>query len=326
MPVHDDPLPSLGEIEAAAALIRGHVPPTACQSWPLLNQAAGLDVWVKHENHTPVGAFKVRGGMVYLDELLRHHPGTRGVVAASTGNHGQSIAWSARRQGLRAVIVVPRGNNPGKNAAMRALGAELVEHGAEFQEALEHSRVLAEAEGLHPVPSFHPWLVRGVATYALEFFRDAPPLDAVFVPVGLGSGICGVIAARRALGLRTRVMGVVSAQAPAYALSFQEKRLITQSSRTQVAEGVACARPDAMALDCLLRHADGMVAVDDEDALLAMRELLESTHNLIEGAAALPWAALKKLRSQFQGQRVGLIFSGGNADLRTLRRVLREDG
>lgn len=321
----DDPgnvLPSLAEIEAAAALIRPLVPPTPCLTWPLLSRAAGAEVWVKHENHTPVGAFKVRGGIVYLDELKRRHPDTPCVVAASTGNHGQSIAWSARRQGLPARIVVPRGNNPGKNAAMQALGAEVVEHGAEFQEALEFSRDWAAAQGWHAVPSFHPWLVRGVATYALEWFRDAPPLDAVLVPIGLGSGLCGVLAARAALGLRTRVIGVVSAQAPAYALSYQAKRLVTQSSRTQVAEGVACARPHEAALECLLRHADDVVTVEDEEALSAMRELLEGTHNLAEGAAALPWAALKQRRETFAGQRVGLVLSGGNADLRTLRRAL----
>ena len=205
-------------------------------------------MWVKHENHSPVGAFKVRGGLVYLDELLKQQPEVPGIIAASTGNHGQSIAFAAKHRGVRAVIVVPHGNNPEKNAAMRALGADLVEHGGEFQEALEHSRELARSQGLHPVPSFHPWLVRGVATYALEFFRAARELDVVFVPIGLGSGACGVVAAREALGLKTRVIGVVSALAPAYALSFRQRRLVTQSSATRVAEGVACSTPDELAL------------------------------------------------------------------------------
>ncbi len=317
-------LPTLAEIEAAAEWIRPHVPRTPSHTWPLLSAAVGAEVWVKHENHTPMGAFKLRGGIVYLAELKRRQPDLRGVVAASTGNHGQSIAWSARRLGLRAVIVVPRGNNPDKNAAMRVLGAELVEHGREFQEALEHSRQLAAAEGLHAVPSFHPWLVRGVATYALEFFLDAPPLEAVFVPVGLGSGFCGVVAACEALGLPTRVIGVVSAQAPAYALSFQQKRLVTQPSQTRVAEGVACARPDEDALELMLRHAADMVAIDDAEALVAMRELLEATHNLAEGAAVLPWAALKQRRGGFPaGSRVGLVMSGGNAALTTLEQALR---
>lgn len=316
-------LPTLHDIEAAAALIRPFVPPTPAQAWPLLSSAAGMEVWVKHENHTPVGAFKVRGGLVYLDELLRAEPEVPGVVAASTGNHGQSIAWSARRHGRRAVIVVPRGNNPDKNAAMRALGAELVEHGREFQEALEHSRELAGREGLHPVPSFHPWLVRGVATAALEFFRDAPPLDAVFVPIGLGSGFCGLAAARRALGLNTRLIGVVSAHAPAYALSFSQGELITQPSQTQVAEGVACSTPNAEALTLIRAHADAIVTVTDDEALAAMRELIEATHNLAEGAGALAWAALKKTRDAWQGARVGCMLTGGNASLGLLAKALQ---
>jgi threonine dehydratase len=280
-------------------------------------------VWLKHENHTPLGAFKVRGGLVYLDELLRGAPGTAGVIAASTGNHGQSIAWNARRRGLRAVIVVPKGNNPDKNAAMRALGAELVEHGREFQEALEHSRELAEREGLHAVPSFHPWLVRGVATYALESFRQAPSLDVVYVPIGLGSGFCGVAAAREALGLRTRLVGVVSASAPAYALSFREGRLLTQGSTTRVAEGVACSTPNPLALEWIREHAEDVVTISDEEALAAMRDLMKGTHNLAEGAGALAFAAVQKSRAQLQGQRVGCVLSGGNASLGLVAEALR---
>lgn len=316
------PLPSLDEIEAAAERIRPFVPPTPAHPWPLLSAAAGAEVWVKHENHTPVGAFKVRGGLIYLDELRRAEPEVRGVIAASTGNHGQSIAWAAGQHGLRAVIVVPRGNNPDKNTAMRALGAELVEHGREFQEALEYSRELARAEGLHAVPSFHPWLVRGVATGALELFRTTPPLDAVFVPIGLGSGFCGLAAARQALGLSTRLIGVVSAHAPAYARSFAEGRRLTQASTTTVAEGVACSTPNADALELVRVHADAIVTVTDDEALSAMRELLEATHNLAEGAGALAWAALKKTRAQWRGARVACMLSGGNASLDLLRRAL----
>lgn len=316
------PLPSLSEIEAAAERIRPFVPPTPAHPWPLLSAAAGAEVWIKHENHTPVGAFKVRGGLIYLDELRRAEPEVRGVIAASTGNHGQSIAWAAGQHGLRAVIVVPRDNNPDKNTAMRALGAELVEHGREFQEALEHSRELARAEGLHAVPSFHPWLVRGVATGALELFRTTPPLDAVFVPIGLGSGFCGLAAARQALGLSTRLIGVVSAHAPAYARSFHEGQLITQTSTTTVAEGVACSTPNADALELVRAHADDIITVTDDEALSAMRELLEATHNLAEGAGALAWAALKKTRAQWRGARVACMLSGGNASLDLLRRAL----
>lgn len=315
-------LPALAEIESAADLIRGQVPRTPTHRWPLLSEAAGAEVWVKHENHTPVGAFKVRGGLVYVDELLKADPTVQGVIAASTGNHGQSIVWSARRRGLRAVIVVPQGNNSDKNAAMRSLGGELVEHGREFQEALEFSRELAQREGLHPVPSFHSWLVRGVATYGMEFFQDAPPLEAVFVPIGLGSGLCGVAAARQALGLSTRIIGVVSAHAPAYALSFAQKQLVTQPSETRVAEGVACSTPHAEALELVWQHADAVVTVTDEEALMAMKELLGATHNLAEGAAALSWAALKKTRDQWRGRRVGCVMSGGNASLELMGRAL----
>ncbi len=306
------------------ALIRDQVPRTPSYCWPLLGAEVGAEVWVKHENHTPVGAFKVRGGLVYMDELRRAEPEVQGVIAASTGNHGQSIVWSARRQGLRPVIVVPTGNNPDKNAAMRSLGGELVEHGREFQEALEFSVALARKEGLHPVPSFHPWLVRGVATYGLEFFQDAPALAAVFVPIGLGSGICGVAAAREALGLSTRLIGVVSAHAPAYALSFEQRRLVTQSSQTRVAEGVACSTPNALALEWIWRYVDEVVTVTDEEALAAMRDLLLATHQLAEGSAALSWAALKKTAARWQGQRVGCVMSGGNASLELLQQALQQ--
>lgn len=315
-------LPTLGEIEAAAALIRPLVPETPCYSWPLLNEAAGCDVWIKHENHSPVGAFKVRGGLVYLDELLKQQPDVPGIIAASTGNHGQSIAFAARHRGVRAVIVVPKGNNPEKNNAMRALGADLAEHGREFQEALERSRELARNEGLHPVPSFHPWLVRGVATYAIEMFRTATDLDVVFVPIGLGSGACGIIAAREALGLKTRVIGVVSAHAPAYALSFQQRRLVTRPSATRVAEGVACSTPDGLALDWLTRHLEDIVTVTDDEALDAMRELFIATHNAAEGAGSLAWAAIRKRRDSLRGLRVGCVLSGGNASLRLFAEAI----
>jgi threonine dehydratase len=315
-------LPSLTGIQSAAELIRPHIPPTPCYAWPLLQESTGCEVWVKHENHTPLGAFKVRGGMVYLDELLKAEPDTPGVIAASTGNHGQSIAWNARQRGLRAVIVVPKGNNPDKNAAMRSLGAELIEHGSEFQEALEHSCALATRQGLHAVPSFHPWLVRGVATYALEFFQSAPPLDAVYVPIGLGSGFCGVAAAREALGLKTRLIGVVSAQAPAYALSFQQQKKVIQISTTRVAEGVACSTPNELALEWVMRYADDLVTITDAEALTAMRDLIQATHNLAEGAGALAYAAIKKHQPALKGQRVGCILSGGNASLTLLSQAI----
>lgn len=317
-----DALPTLSEIESAKALIRPHVRETPTYRWPLLEAELGVEVWVKHENHTPVGAFKIRGGLVYLDELKRAEPNVPGVIAATTGNHGQSIAYAARESGIRAVIVVPHGNNPEKNAAMRSLGAELVEHGNEFQEALEYSRELASRDGLHPVPSFHPWLVRGVATYGLELFRSVADLDAVFVPIGLGSGFCGLAAAREALGLKTELVGVVSEHAPAYALSFRQDEFIEVPSRTRVAEGVACKTPNRDALGQIRRHAREIVTVSDDEALAAMGDLLRCTHNLAEGSGALAWAALKKHRHEWQGRRVAVILSGGNASTALMREVM----
>ncbi len=316
-----EPLPTLPEIEAARALIRPHVRETPTYHWPLLEAGLGCELWIKHENHTPVGAFKIRGGLVYLDELKRQQPAVPGVIAATTGNHGQSIAFAAREKGLRAVIVVPHGNNPEKNAAMRSLGAELVEHGEQFQEALEFSRELAEKEGLHAVPSFHPWLVRGVATYGLELFRSVADLDVVFVPIGLGSGFCGLAAARDPLGLKTKLVGVVSEHAPAYAMSFRQGEFIEQSSTTRVAEGVACKTPNKDALNHVIKHAHDIVTVSDEEAVSAIRELLTATHNLAEGAGALAYAALKKHRDSWKGLRVACILTGGNASMSLVREA-----
>ncbi len=317
-----EPLPTLPEIEAARALIRPHVRETPTYHWPLLEAGLGCELWIKHENHTPVGAFKIRGGLVYLDELKRQQPAVPGVIAATTGNHGQSIAFAAREKGLRAVIVVPHGNNPEKNAAMRSLGAELVEHGEQFQEALEFSRELAEKEGLHAVPSFHPWLVRGVATYGLELFRSVADLDVVFVPIGLGSGFCGLAAARDALGLKTKLVGVVSEHAPAYAMSFRQGEFIEQSSTTRVAEGVACKTPNKDALNHVIKHAHDIVTVSDEEAVSAIRELLTATHNLAEGAGSLAYAALKKRRDSWQGRRIACILTGGNASMSLVREAM----
>lgn len=317
------PLPTLSEVEAAKLLIRPHIRETPTYRWPLLENGLGCELWLKYENHTPVGAFKIRGGLVYMNELKRAEPGVRGVIAATTGNHGQSIAFAAKLNGLRAVIVVPHGNNPEKNTAMRSLGAELIEHGREFQEALEFSRELAAKEDLHAVPSFHSWLVRGVATYALELFHTVADLDAVFVPIGLGSGFCGVASVREALGLKTKIIGVVSEHAPAYALSFQRRQFVEQSSTTRVAEGVACKTPNKDALQHIMQHAHEIVTVNDDEAVAAMREIIQATHNIAEGAGALAYAALKKHREQWQGKRVACVLTGGNASMGILREVLQ---
>ncbi len=321
----DPQLPTLAEIESAALLIRSHVPETPTRSWPLLNQISSAEVWLKHENLTPVGAFKIRGGLVYLEHLLRQQPNLKGVIAASTGNHGQSISFAAKLLGLKAVIVVPRGNNAEKNAAMRALGAELVEHGDEFQDALDHAHELSSRESLHFVPSFHPLLVCGVATYGMELFRAVPNLDVVFVPIGLGSGFCGLAAARQALGLDVALVGVVSAQAPAYHESWLNQRMVEHPSTTRVAEGVACRKPDEAALSLVLRHAHDVVTVSDSQALESMREIIQATHHLPEGSGALAWAAFKKQAHQWQGARVACVLSGGNVSLEVLRTCLTEN-
>jgi threonine dehydratase len=315
-------LPTLRQIEDAITLIRPHIRETPTYRWPLLEADLSGELWLKHENHTPVGAFKLRGGLTYFEQLRQIQPDCLGVIAATTGNHGQSIAFAARLHGLRAIIVVPHGNNPEKNRAMQSLGAELIEHGSEFQEALEFSRHLAFQKNLHAVPSFHPWLVRGVATYGMELFRSVANLDAVFVPIGLGSGFCGVVAAREALGLKTKIIGVVSEHAPAYALSFQQRHWIEQPSTTQIAEGVACKTPNPEALAQVMTYAHEIVTVNDDETLLAMREILQATHNVAEGAGALAFAALKKHRAQWQNQRVACILTGGNASMEVLQRSM----
>jgi threonine dehydratase len=313
---------SLNEIEAAAALVHAAMPPTAQYAWPLLSRHTGCETWVKHENHTPTGAFKVRGGLVYMDRLKRRSPHTSGVVSATRGNHGQSIALAAARNGIAATIVVPHGNSVEKNAAMRAFGAELVEAGSDFDAAREAAMKLADERGLAMVPSFHRDLVAGVASYALELFRTAPPLDTVYVPIGLGSGICGTIAVRDALGLEAKVVGVVSTEAPAYALSFAAGKVVATNSADTMADGMAVRGPDAEALEVILKGADRVVQVSDAEIGTAMRAYYEDTHQLTEGAGAAALAALLQERERLAGKRVGLILSGGNIDRPVYLRTL----
>jgi threonine dehydratase len=310
------------DLEAAAALIGRFVPPTPQYAWPLLERHAGCRVWVKHENHTPVGSFKVRGGIVYLHDLFKRQPDCPGAMAATRGNHGQSVAFAARQFGKPAVVVVPHGNSVEKNAAMEALGARLVVHGHDFQAALEHAHGLAEREQLHFVPSFHPLLVQGVGVYALELFRAAPDLDAVYVPIGLGSGICGTIAARNALNLRTQVIGVVAEQAPCYALSFAEKRPVATERSDTLADGMACRTPVAEAVDFINRWAERVVTVSEDAIAAAMRLYFTATHQVAEGAGAAPLAALLKEREAMRGRNVALILSGGNVDADVYRGLL----
>lgn len=304
-------LPSLEEIHNAMLLVRTVMPPTPQYSWPLLNARAGAEVWVKHENHSPVGAFKLRGALVYLDWMKKNQPSVKSVIAATRGNHGQGVALAASRLGLTSVIVVPHGNSRKKNRAMQSLGAELIEHGEDFQAALEHSRSLAETRGLHPVPSFHSLLVHGTATYALEFLRGTPELDAVYVPIGLGSSICGMISVRNALGLKTKIIGVVAEDAPAYALSFREKKAISATANSRLADGLSCRVPVPEALGTILSDVDHIVEVSEMEIAAAMRAYYEDTHNVAEGAAAAGLAAVLKER---RGGRIGVVLTGGNVD------------
>lgn len=307
-------LPDFDELDAAAAAVHRVIPPTPQIRWPLLCARSGAEVWVKHENHTQVGAFKLRGGIVYMEELMRREPHVRGVIAATVGNHGQSVAFAAARAGLRAVIVVPHGNGVEKNAAMRGLGAELIEHGRDFQAAYEHAAGLAESERLHFVRSFDRALVAGVASYALELFRGAPELETVYVPIGLGSGICGTLAARDALGLKTEIVGVVAAGAPAYALSFAAGRPVATDSVETIADGIACRAPDPDAFEIIRAGAARIVTVTDDEIRAAMGHLFTDTHNVAEGAGAAALAALLQEGSRMRGRRMAVILSGGNID------------
>jgi len=316
------PLPGLSEIESIAEEICSVVPATPQVSWPLLNARAGCELWVKHENHTAIGSFKIRGALNYVNQLLAREPRVPGVIAATRGNFGQAVAFAAARRGIPATIVVPRGNSAEKNMAMRALGAELLEHGEDFQAALVRSRELAAERRLHWVPSFHRDLVWGNAVSALDFLRRTPALDLVYAPIGLGSGVCALIAARDALRLATRVVGVVSEQAPAYALSFEAGRVIAAAASTRIADGMACSTPDAEALEHLLRGTDRVARVSDEQTEAAMRAYFRDTHNVAEGAAGAALAAILGEAAVVRGRRVGVVLTGGNVDSGTFARVL----
>ncbi|WP_347311026.1 threonine dehydratase [Defluviimonas sp. SAOS-178_SWC] len=313
---------TLDELEAAARLVHQHMDPTPQYEWPLLSSATGAGVWVKHENHGPIGAFKARGAITFIDWLRRAHPDCPGIITATRGNHGQAQARAATRAGLRAVVYVPKGNSVEKNAAMRAFGADLREHGEDFDTAKDEAMRAAAAEGLFPVPPFHRELVRGVATYALEFFRAAPPLDAVYVPIGCGSGICGVIAARDALGLATEVIGVVSAEAAGAKLSVEAGRLTETNAARTFADGMAVRVPVQAALDIYGPGAARIVAVGEDEIAAAVRLCFTATHNVAEGAGAAALAALMQEKGAMRGRRVGLILSGGNIDTDWFRTIL----
>jgi threonine dehydratase len=310
---------SLSELHEAKALIHQTFPGTPQYAWPLLAARAGTEVWVKHENHTPTGAFKLRGGLVYAERLARERDGVRGIVSATRGNHGQSLAYAGRRYGVPVTVVVPHGNSVEKNAAMRALGARLIEHGADFEDAREHAAALASSEGLEFAPSFARDLVLGVATWALELFEAAPPLDALYVPIGLGSGICGAIRARDLLGLATEIVGVQSTGADPYARSLAAGHLVALNRAETLADGMAVRQPDAEAFGLIQAGAARIVTVSDNAIAAAIRAYWTDTHNLTEGAGAAPLAALLQERERMAGKRVGLVISGGNIDLDLFR-------
>jgi threonine dehydratase len=323
-------LPSLTQILEAQTVVYRHMPPTPQYTWPLLNQRLGsenpveapVEAWIKHENHSPVGAFKLRGALVYMDWLKQTQPGLAGVVAATRGNHGQGVAMAARLSGLKAVIVAPHGNSREKNSAMAAQGAELVQHGQDFQESLEFARTLAVERGYTMIDSFHERLVMGTSTYALEFLQSAPPLDTVYVPIGLGSSISGVSAARNALELKTEIVGVVATASPSYALSFKQRKVIEAPSLTRIADGLACRTPNAQAMEVIWDNVARIVEVTDDEIANAMRAYYEDTHNLAEGAGAAALAGALKEKELHAGKRIGIVLTGGNVDRDAYAAVL----
>jgi threonine dehydratase len=313
---------NLNELETAAAIVRSLVPPTPAYAWPLLREATGVHVLVKHENHTPTGSFKARGGLVYVEALRRSERLPPGLVTATRGNHGQSVAIAARANGIPAVIVVPEGNSAEKNAAMRAFGGEIVVAGRDFDESRAAAAAIQKERGYHLVPAFHPELVKGVATCALELFSAARDLDAVYVPIGMGSGICALITVRDLFGLKTQIIGVVAANAPAFALSFEAGQPVPTPTARTFADGIACRDPQAAPLDIILRGAARIVRVSEDEIAETVRLYYTATHNLAEGAGAAPLAALMQEREGLAGKRTAVILTGGNIDMAVFREIL----
>jgi threonine dehydratase len=316
-------LPTIDQVRNAQELVYSVMPPTPQMVWPLLCERLGTEVWIKHENHTPIAAFKARTAVVYAAELFRDSSGITGLVTATRGNHGQSVALAARRFEVSAHVVVPRGNSAEKNAAMRAQGADLIEFGDDYQASKEHAQKLAAENGWHFVPSYHANIVKGVATYWLEFFSAVADVDVVYVPIGQGSGICSCVAVRNGLNLKTKIIGVVAEGAPAYALSFAAGRKVSAPVTTQLADGMACRVPDDDSLAVVLQHVDHVVQVSEEEIRQAMKTIFIDTHNVAEGAGAAGFAAALKEKGSLKGKRVGLVITGGNVDHDVFARVLQ---
>ncbi len=312
----------LTELEQAATIVHRHIRPTPQYNWPQLCSLSGCDVWVKHENHTPTTAFKVRGGVHIINRLLASERPPAGIISATRGNHGQSLAWAGRQAGLPVTIVVPECNNPDQNRAIRSWGAELIIHGRDFEAARQHAGQLEQQRGLRSIAPFERDLVLGVASYALEFFSAVSELDRIYVPVGMGSGICGLIRTRDLLGLKTEIVGVVAEGAPAFSLSFRAGHIVSTDNADTIADGVATRAPMAEAFEMIHRGADHIVTVSDSEIAAAMYRYFAATHNLAEGAAATPLAALLKEKEQLRGKRVGLILTGGNIDFGSFSRYV----
>jgi threonine dehydratase len=321
----DTSLPTLADIEDAARTVYQEFQPTPQYRWGLLGERLGTECWVKHENHNPVGAFKIRGGLTYFGQMAQRGALPREVISATRGNHGQSIGWAARRHGVACTIVVPHGNSVEKNAAMRALGVQLVEHGEDFQAAREHALHLAAERGAHMVPSFHADLLRGVATYWWEFLRAVPHMQVAYVPIGLGSGACSGVAAKRALGHSVRLVGVVSRHATTYADSFAAGQVVAAPVSTRIADGMAVRVADPQALALLMPHLDHLVQVGDDEVAAAMRALFTDTHNVAEGAGAAAFAAALQEKDALRGQCVGVPLTGGNVDAALFAQVLADE-
>lgn len=315
-------LPTMDEIQSAQELVYTVMSPTTQIVWPLLCERLGAEVWVKHENHTPIGAFKARTAVVYAAELFHRVTGIKGLVTATRGNHGQSVALAAGRFNVPAHVVVPKGNSPEKNAAMRAQGAHLIEFGSDYQESKEHAKELAHENGWHFVPSYHRDIVKGVGTYWAEFFSSVNDVDVVYVPIGQGSGICSCVAVRNGKNLKTKIVGVVAEGAPAYALSFEAGRSVAAPVTTLLADGMACRVPDDESLGVVLENVDHIVRVSEEEIADAMRILFTNTHNTAEGAGAAGLAAAIKEKQTLRGKKVGLVITGGNVDHDVFARVL----
>jgi threonine dehydratase len=313
---------TLAELEAVLPIVRAGMPPTPQYAWPTLKARTGVEVVVKHENHTPIGAFKVRGGLVYVERLKQAKPDLKGIVTATRGNHGQSFAYACARNGLACTVVVPFGNSAEKNAAMKAFGAELIEHGRDFDEARERAAQIADERGYEYGKSFDKDLVLGVATYAYELFTAFPNPDTVYVPIGLGSGICGVIGARDAMKLKTKVVGVMSEHANMYRLSLEVGRPVAINSCVTFADGMAVRIPNEDVLGVLQRGADHLVEVSEDEIAEAIRVLYADTHTLAEGAGAAAFAALTKERARLAGKQAAVIVSGQNIDRPWMATVL----